>query len=50
MDILYAASVNDPEAYELIYDDMTASGITQEQIRTSMETRMRVSMEVRICS
>lgn len=41
MDILYAASVNDPEAYELIYDDMTASGITQEQIRTSMETRMR---------
>ena len=46
MDILYAASVNDPEAYELIYDDMTASGITQEQIRTSMETRMRETQGV----
>ena len=46
MDILYAASVNDPEAYELIYDDMTASGITQEQIRTSMETRMREAQGV----
>ena len=46
MDILYAASVNDPEAYELIYDDMIASGITQEQIRTSMETRMREAQGV----
>lgn len=46
MDILYQASVNDPEAYELIYDDMTASGITQEQIRTSMETRMRETQGV----
>ena len=46
MDILYAASVNDPEAYELIYDDMTSSGITQEQIRTSMETRMREAQGV----
>lgn len=46
MDILYAASVNDPEAYELIYDDMLTSGITQEQIRTSMETRMREAQGV----
>ena len=46
MDILYQASVNDPEAYELIYDDMIASGITQEQIRTSMETRMREAQGV----
>ena len=46
MDILYAASVNDPEAYELIYNDMIASGITQEQIRTSMETRMREAQGV----
>ena len=41
MDILYAASVNDPEAYELIYEDMVASGITEEQIRTAMESRMK---------
>ncbi len=46
MDILYQASINDPEAYELIYDDMIASGITQEQIRTSMETRMREAQGV----
>lgn len=46
MDILYQASINDTEAYELIYDDMIASGITQEQIRTSMETRMREAQGV----
>lgn len=41
MDILYAASVNDPEAYEIIYEDMVASGITEDQIRTAMESRMK---------
>ena len=41
MDILYASSVNDPEAYELIYEDMVESGITEEQIRTAMERRMK---------
>ena len=41
MDILYAASVNDPEAYEIIYEDMAASGITEQQIRTAMEQRMK---------
>ena len=41
MDILYAASVNDPEAYEIIYGDMVASGITEDQIRTAMESRMK---------
>lgn len=41
MDILYAASINDPEAYEIIYGDMVASGITEDQIRTAMESRMK---------
>lgn len=41
MDILYAASINDPEAYEIIYEDMVASGITEDQIRTAMESRMK---------
>lgn len=41
MDILYAASVNDPEAYEFIYEDMVSSGITEEQIRNAMESRMK---------
>lgn len=41
MDILYAASVNDPDAYEIIYGDMVASGITEDQIRTAMESRMK---------
>ena len=41
MDILYAASVNDPEAYEIIYEDMVASGITEDQIKTAMESRMK---------
>ncbi len=41
MNILYAASVNDPEAYEIIYDDMVANGVTEEQIRTAMESRMK---------
>lgn len=40
MDILYSASVNDREAYEQIYADMVASGITADQIKTSMESRM----------
>lgn len=41
MDILYAASINDPEAYEFIYEDMASSGITEEQIRNAMESRMK---------
>lgn len=41
MDILYAASINDPEAYEFIYEDMVSSGITEEQIRNAMESRMK---------
>lgn len=42
LDILYAASINDPEAYEIIYNDMVSSGkITEEQIRTGMESRMK---------
>ena len=41
MNILYAASVNDPEAYEIIYEDMVANGVTEEQIRTAMESRMK---------
>ena len=40
MDILYSASVNDREAYEQIYDDMVANGITADQIKSSMESRM----------
>ena len=41
MNILYAASVNDPEAYEIIYEDIVANGVTEEQIRTAMESRMK---------
>lgn len=41
MDVLYAASINDPEAYEFIYEDMVSSGITEEQIRNAMESRMK---------
>ena len=42
LDILYAASINDPEAYEIIYNDMVSSGkITEEQIHTGMESRMK---------
>ena len=40
MDILYSASVNDREAYEQIYGDMVANGITADQIKSSMESRM----------
>lgn len=40
MDILYSASVNDREAYEQIYADMVANGITADQIKSSMESRM----------
>ena len=41
MDILYNASINDREAYEIIYADMVASGIPEDKISNSMETRMK---------
>lgn len=41
MDILYNASINDREAYEIIYADMAASGIQEDKIRNAMETRMK---------
>ena len=41
MDILYNASINDPEAYEIIYADMVDSGIGEDKIRNAMETRMK---------
>lgn len=41
MDILYNASINDREAYEIIYADMVASGITEDKISNAMETRMK---------
>lgn len=41
MDILYNASINDREAYEIIYADMVASGIQEDKIRNAMETRMK---------
>lgn len=41
MDILYNASINDREAYEIIYADMVASGISEDKIRNAMETRMK---------
>lgn len=41
MDILYNASINDREAYEIIYADMVESGITEDKIRNAMETRMK---------
>lgn len=41
MDILYNASINDREAYEIIYADMVASGISEDKISNAMETRMK---------
>ncbi len=41
MDILNNASINDPEAYEIIYADMVASGIDENKIRENMERRMK---------
>ena len=41
MDILYNASINDREAYEIIYADMVASGIQEDKIRNAMEARMK---------
>ena len=41
MDILYNASINDREAYEIIYADMVASGIREDKIRSAMEARMK---------
>lgn len=46
LDILYNASVNDPEAYEIIYADMVASGIPEDKIRNGMESRMKKSQGV----
>ncbi len=40
-DILYNASVNDQEAYEIIYADMVASGVPEDKIRNAMESRMK---------
>lgn len=48
MDILYSASKNDPEVYEIIYDDMvkrdlfkTSTQTTEERIASAMESRMK---------
>lgn len=41
MDILYNANINDREAYEIIYADMVASGISEDKISNAMETRMK---------
>ena len=41
MDILYNASINDPEAYEIIYADMVKNGVEEDKIRTAMESRMK---------
>ena len=41
MDILYNASINDPEAYEIIYADMVKHGVEEDKIRTAMESRMK---------
>ena len=46
LDILYNASVNDPEAYEIIYADMVASGIPEDKIRNGMESRMKKAQGV----
>lgn len=46
LDILYNASVNDPEAYEIIYADMVASGIQEDKIRNGMESRMKKAQGV----
>lgn len=46
LDILYNASVNDPEAYEIIYADMVANGIPEDKIRSGMESRMKKAQGV----
>lgn len=45
-DLLYEASLYDREVYETIYADMVASGITEDQIRTGMESRMKAAQGV----
>lgn len=53
LDILYNASVNDPEAYEIIYADLvkedqlkTATQTTQQRIASGMESRMKKAQGV----
>lgn len=41
MDILFKAYVLDPDAYEIIYADMVASGFEPERIKSGMESRMK---------
>lgn len=41
IDILYNAYKNDREAYEIIYNDLIENGITDEDIKDGMETRMK---------
>jgi len=41
IDILYNAYNNDREAYEIIYNDLIENGITEKQIQSGMETRMK---------
>lgn len=41
MDILYNASINDREAYEIIYADMVERGVGEDKIRSAMEGRMK---------
>ena len=46
MDILYNAYVNDKEAYELIYNDMVASGYDADKLASGMESRMKKAQGV----
>lgn len=44
-DLLYKASVEDPEAYEIMYADLMDSGLTPEKIETAMKKRYKDSKE-----
>ncbi len=46
IDLLFLAKEKDPEAYEIIYDQLLQSGYDEKQIRSGMETRMKKAQGV----
>lgn len=46
IDLLFLAKEKDPEAYEIIYDQLLQNGYDEKQIRSGMETRMKKAQGV----
>jgi len=46
-DVLYDAMQSDDDAYRIIYNDMIASGMTEEKIKGGMEDRMKAEQGVK---